>query len=141
MQFMARSVTALYLVVGLQVTDTPKQPQQPDLVTVRGCIHGLTLTTTADADLGVREFQLTGSREMKALLKQHAGHIDEITGLLKSGKDAGDARIKEKSGSQGRVYVGVGTRLTSPTTTETTVLTASVIDVRSVTDTENRCSP
>ena len=135
-----RSVTALCMVVGLQGTDTPKQPKQSDLVTVRGCLHGLTLTTTADADLGLREFQLTGSRELTKLLKQHSGYVVEITGLLKAGKDAGDARIKEKSGSQGRVYVGVGARAISPETA-TASPTSSLIEVRSVTNTENRCSP
>ena len=140
MQSITGSLTALCMVVGFQVTDTPKQPKQSDLVTVRGCLHGLTLTTTADADIGVREFQLTAGRELTAVLKQHSGFIEEITGVLKAGKDAGDLRIKEKSGSQGRIYVGVGTRTTSPTSTEAAVPSVSVIDVRSVTHTENSCS-
>jgi hypothetical protein len=139
MLFITRSVTALCMVVGLQGTDTPKQPKQADLVTIRGCLHGLTLTTTADTDFGVRQFQLTGKRELTALLKQHSGHIEEITGLLKAGKDAGEARIKEKSGSQGRVYVGVGKRATSPDSAIPTP-TVSVIEVRSVTHVENHCS-
>jgi hypothetical protein len=138
MQSILRSVTAFCMVVGLQGTDKSKQPKKLDLMTVRGCLHGLTLTTTADADFGVRQFQLTGSRELTALLRQHSGYIEEITGLLKAGKDAGEGRIKEKSGSQGRVYVGIGTRTTGP---ETQAPTVSVIDVRTVTHTENRCSP
>jgi hypothetical protein len=125
------------MVVGLQGTDKSKQPKQSDLMTVRGCLRGLTLTTTADADFGVRQFQLTGSREITALLKRRSGYVEEITGLLKAGKDAGEARIKEKSGSQGRIYVGIGTRTTRP---ETPAPTVSVIDVRSVMHTENRCS-
>jgi hypothetical protein len=140
MQFITRSVAALSMVVGFQATDTPKQPKQSDLMIVRGCLHGLTLTTTADAELGVRQFQLSASRELTAVLKTHSGHIDEITGRLKAGKDAGEARIVEKRGSQGRIYVGVGTHSHSPDT-PFQAPTASVIEVRGITHTEDRCSP
>jgi hypothetical protein len=136
MRSITHSMTALWMVVGFQGADTPKQPKPSDLVMVRGCLHGLTLTTSAapDFDSAPRQFQLNASRELSGLLKQHTGHMEEITGVLKAGKDAGAARIKEKSGSKGRIYVGAGT---TPSTLE--IPTASVVDVRSVRHLENRC--
>jgi hypothetical protein len=133
MHSVACSVTALCMLVGLQAPATPKSPKQSDLVTVRGCLHGLTLTTGFEP----RQFQLTGSRELSALLKQHSGHVEEITGRLKAGNVAGATVVKEKSGSKGRIYVGAGTGGTGTSASET--LTIPVIDVRSVAHIENRC--
>jgi hypothetical protein len=133
----AGSVTALCVVIGLQGTDTSKPPKQSDLVTVRGCLQGLRLTTPAAGSLGFgpREFLLSANRETTALLKQHTGHVEEITGLLKAGKDAGATRVKEKRGRKGRVYVGAGSR-TAATESPASVAT---IDVRSVTHIEGYC--
>jgi hypothetical protein len=118
-----------------QGAGTPQSPKQPDLVTVRGCVRGSTLTTAFKP----RQFQLTASRELSALLKRHSGHTEEITGRLKSGDVAGATVIKEKSGSQGRVYVGVGKDAVSDTSTPSEGLTLPGIEVRSVTHIENSC--
>jgi hypothetical protein len=114
---------------------TPQSPKQPDLVTVRGCVRGSILTTAFQP----RQFQLTSSRELSALLKKHSGHTEEITGRLKSGDVAGATVTKEKSGSQGRVYVGVGKDTVKDTSTPSEDLTLPVIEVRSVTHIENSC--
>ncbi len=67
--------------VGTQ-GDAPKSSKESDLVTVRGCLRGSTLTTLFEP----RQFQLTSSRELSALLSKHSGHVEEITGRLKVGK-------------------------------------------------------
>lgn len=85
--------------------------------------------------LGSRRLQLTSSRELSAFLKKHSGHTEEITGRLKSGNVAGATVIKEKSGSQGRVYIGAGTGTSAPSEG----LALHVIDVRSVTHIEDDC--
>lgn len=133
-------VAALYMALGVQGADTPKSSKDTDLVTVRGCLHGSTLTTTATTNSqsasAPRQFQLRSSRELAALLKKHTGHLEEVTGVLTAGRDEGAVRVKEKSGSKGRVYVGIGrdsTAIGNPAA-------ASVIEVRSVTHVENRCS-
>jgi hypothetical protein len=82
-----------------------------------------------------RQFQLTSSRELSALLNKHSGHTEEITGRLKSGNVAGASVTKEKTGSQGRVYIGVGTRSSAPSEG----VTLPVIEVRSVTHIEDEC--
>ena len=137
MQVLTRFTTAVCLVAGFQGTDTPKQPTPSDLVMVRGCLHGLTLTTTraVDFDSDPREFQLTASREVAALLKKHSGHIEEVTGVLKAGKDTGATRMKEKSGTKVRVYAGYGTR----TSRAENPASVSAIDVRRVRHVEAHC--
>jgi hypothetical protein len=118
-------------VVGPQGDGTPKSPKQSDLVTVRGCLSGSTLTTAFEP----RQFQLSSSRELRALLDKHSGHTEEITGRLKSGNPAGGTVIKEKRSSKGRVYIGVGTRSSAASEG----VTLPVIEVRSVTHIENEC--
>ena len=118
-------------VAGPQGAGTPKSPKQSDLVTVRGCLRGSTLTTAFEP----RQFQLTSSRELSTLLKNHSGHTEEITGRLKSGNVAGATVIKEKRGSHGRVYIGVDTRSSTPSEG----VTLPVIEVRSVTHIEDNC--
>lgn len=129
------SVGIGYAATAQQTVDTqgdaPKSSKQSDLVTVRGCLRGSTLTTLFEP----RQFHLTSSRELSALLNKHSGHVEEITGRLKSGNAAGATVIKEKSGSQGRVYVGVGTRSATPSEG----VTLPVIEVRSVTHIEDAC--
>jgi hypothetical protein len=137
MRSLTRFTTALCMVVGFQGTNTPKQPKQSDLVMVRGCLHGLTLTTTSapDFDSDPREFQLRASREIAALLRTHTGHIEEVTGVLKAGKDTGATRMKEKAGAKGKIYAGFGTR----TSRAENPASVSAIDVRSVTHVGDRC--
>jgi hypothetical protein len=122
--------------IGAQGGGTPPSPKEPKLVTVRGCVRGSILTTAFQP----RQFQLSSSRELSAILKKHSGHTEEITGRLKSGDVAGATVIKEKSGSQGRVYVGVGKDRVKDTLAAPEGLNLPVIEVRSVTHIENSCS-
>jgi hypothetical protein len=137
MQFLARFTTAFCVVVGVQGTIPSTQPKQSDLVMVRGCLHGLSLTTLSavDFDADPRVFQLTASRDLAAQLKQHTGHVEEVTGVLKAGKDTGATRVKEKRGAKGRVYGGFGTR-TSRSENPSAV---STLVVRSVTHVQATC--
>lgn len=137
MQFLTRLTTALCVVAGVQGTAPSTQPKQSDLVMVRGCLHALTLTTlpAADFDANSRVFQLTASRDLAAQLKRHTGHVEEVTGVLKAGKDPGATRVKEKRGTKGRVYGGFGSR----TSREKSVAEVSAIDVRSVTHIQDGC--
>jgi hypothetical protein len=69
-----------------------------NLVTLRGCVEGRVLTTTDDSGLGDgrHTFDLTGDKQMRALLKEHSGHIEEVTGVLKAGDGNAATMIKEK---------------------------------------------
>ena len=91
MPFLTRFTTALCVLAGVQGTNPSTPPKQSDLVMVRGCLHGLRLTTLAAADFDAdsRVFQLTASRDLAAQLEQHTGHVEEVTGVLKAGKDTG----------------------------------------------------
>jgi hypothetical protein len=137
MQFLTRFTTALCVVVGVQGTGPSTQPKQSDLVMVRGCLHGLTLTTlsAADFDADPRTFQLTASRDLAAQLKQHTGHVEEVTGVLKAGKDTGATRVKEKRGTKGRVYGGFGSRTSRAENPGAT----STLEVRGVTHVQAHC--
>ena len=135
--FLTRFTSALCVVVGVQGPTPSTQPKQSDLVMVRGCLHGLTLTTLAAVDFEAdpRVFQLTANKDLAAQLKQHAGHVEEVTGVLKAGKDTGATRVKEKRGTNVRVYGGFGTR-TSQAESPSAV---STLEVRSVTHVQANC--
>ena len=136
-QFLTRFTSVLCVAVGVQGTNPSTQPKQSDLVMVRGCLHGLTLTTLAAVDFEAdpRVFQLTANKDLAAQLKQHAGHVEEVTGVLKAGKDTGATRVKEKRGTNVRVYGGFGTR-TSQAESPSAI---STLEVRSVTHIQDGC--
>ncbi len=146
---MARPVLALPGIVSLlAIFAAPARGQQPpspssrssNLVTVRGCVDGRVLTTTddsgiADSDSSHR-LDLTGSKEMMKRVKEHAGHLEEITGVLKNADAAGTTSIKEKQvGSKGRAYVGVGHDDPPPVEA-----VRPSIQVRDITHLADRCS-
>src|SRR5262245_588831 len=97
--------------VALEATDTPKAKTGPQLVTVRGCLQGVVLTTRDETNTNTtvhQQFTLTGDRAALKQLKGLSGHLMEVTGVLKGGTGDGSARVAEKPIPKGRVYVGVG---------------------------------
>ena len=118
-------------------SSAPSQ-KSANLVTVRGCLEGLVLTTIDEAGIGdgTHRFDLTGDKRMTTLLKDHSGHQEEITGVLKARNANGATMIKEKRIGKGRVYIGGGTNTAPPEN----AAARSSIDVREVTHLGNRCS-
>ncbi len=123
-------------------TSTPKK--DPPLVTVRGCLQGIVLTTTHETGTNTvvhQAFTLTGDRSTVKQLKMLAGHLVEITGTLKGGTGDTGGRVAEKPITKGRVYVGVGsTPVTNPTQPQSSPPGPSAtIDVRAYTDVALQC--
>jgi hypothetical protein len=140
------TVATAGLTIALPAAARGQQPSSkpsPNSVTVRGCVEGRVLTTTDDSSIGDgrHTFDLTSEKQMRALLKEHSGHIEEVTGVLKAGDGNGTVTVKEKNvGSKGRAYVGAGrTDPPSPSTTSEAVVRSS-ISVRSLTHIANDCS-
>jgi hypothetical protein len=83
--WMIPAVMSVALSVGPRVHSgvEPKmtEPRKGDALVVTGCIIGPTIEETSTG----RTFRLTGDRKIvKELAKAHAGHIDEVSGTLKS---------------------------------------------------------
>jgi hypothetical protein len=77
----------------------PQEPRKGDFLAVTGCING---PTVEERDTG-RSYRLTGDKALvKEISKVHVGHIDEVSGILKSiptssaggGKQVGRTRIR-----------------------------------------------
>ena len=140
------SATAAICVIAAAVihaADIPKTEKDAHLVTVRGCLHGLVLTTTDETGTNMpfpQRFDLTSDRRTLKQLEDYSGHFLEITGVLKGGTGNGGTRITEKPIPKGRIYVGVGlTPATAPRQLPGDPGAASTLDVRTFTDID-RCS-
>jgi hypothetical protein len=130
-------------VAVIQAADTPKTEKDPHLVTVRGCLHGLVLTTTDEIGTKIMpsptRFDLTGNRTTLEQLKKYSGRFLEVTGVLKRGTGTGGTRVTEKPIPKGRIYLGVGsTPVTAPGTPPEDPAAASTLDVHRFTDID-RC--
>lgn len=80
---------------------TAKIPDIGDTITVTGCIGGQTIQ---DLDTGYT-FRLKGKKALlKEIEKDHKGHSDELTGILRSSLQAGAM----KSTQVGRTRISVG---------------------------------
>src|SRR6266446_4813736 len=104
------SAVCVLTAVAIAIADTPKS-KNSDLVTVRGCVHGQVLTTIDETGTNAhspQRFNLTGDRRTLQTLKEHSGHLEEITGVLKGGTADGGVKIAEKPIDKGRIYIGVG---------------------------------
>jgi hypothetical protein len=127
----------------IHAADTPKTEKDPHLVTVRGCLHGLVLTTTDETGTNMpfpQRFDLTGDRRTLKQLEDYSGHFLELTGVIKRGPANGGIRITEKPIPKGRVYVGVGsTPATVRGQSPEGPGAATTLDVRNFTDID-RCS-
>jgi hypothetical protein len=88
---------------GRQGTGTATaEPRKGDPLVVTGCIAGPTVEETDT----LRTFRLTGDKALvKEITKEHAGHIDEVSGTLKSTLTAGTAPGKQFGRS--RISIGI----------------------------------
>jgi len=78
--------------VTLYAADSPQPKKSSDLVTIRGCLQGLVLTTQDESDTNLptpHKFEVTGDRRTLKTVKMHSGHFEELTGVVKSGKSSG----------------------------------------------------
>jgi hypothetical protein len=139
------TVASAGLTIALAAAARGQQPSSKsssNSVTLRGCVEGRVLTTTDESGIGDgrHTFDLTGDKQMHALLKEHSGHIEEVTGVLKAGDGNATAMVKEKNvGSKGRAYVGAGrTDPPSPSTTSEAVVRSSIA-VRSLAHIADSC--
>jgi hypothetical protein len=83
-----------------QGTETA-EPRKGDPLVVTGCINGPTIQETDS----LRTFRLTGDKALvKELTKEHAGHIDEVSGTLKSTLTAG---TRGKQVGRSRISIGI----------------------------------
>jgi hypothetical protein len=68
------------------------EPRKGDSLVVVGCITGPAIEETDT----LRTYRLTGDKAVvKELAKQHVGHVDEVSGTLKSTLVASTARSKQ----------------------------------------------
>jgi hypothetical protein len=112
-----------------------------DVVTVRGCLQGLVLTTLDDGTNAVehRQYTLRGDRATVQQLKTLSSHVVEVTGVLKGGDDRAGLRTAEKRIPKGRIFAGVGgTPLAAPNQPQDPAPTAT-LDVKTFADI-NSCS-
>lgn len=90
-----------------------KPPQEGDAVIVKGCVKGSVLesheTRKAD-DTGMTsasiDYRMTGKKDVvKAVRSGHDGHLEEITGVLKS-RLPDDNVMKGKQIGKTRIFIG-----------------------------------
>ena len=90
-------------------------PKRGDVVTVRGCISGSTISSS---DIEVRDstgkystfvtFRLTGNKKVvNPIKKEHDGHVDVLVGTLKSDLPETNAPHGKRIGKT-RIIIGVG---------------------------------
>lgn len=120
------SVLTLIIALALTVINAQEKPLEPssgpkrgDTITVRGCIVGGTIesseTEVRDSTgkySGFVTYRLTGEKKaLKQIKQEHDGHVDILTGVLKSdlpnentprGKRIGNTRITVGIGEQPR---------------------------------------
>lgn len=98
------SLAALAAAGRSQVTSAPKpkEPANSNFIVVRGCVSGSMLEDAGNR----RTYRLKGSRSLLSLLaKEHQGHVEEVTGELKSERRMGGRKTKQV-GKKTSVYVG-----------------------------------
>lgn len=107
----------LLLMVGFAaVQEKPaadRPPKRGDTVVVRGCVTGGMIEagelSARDGDYKhplAYDYRLTGKKELVATIKKdHAGHVDIVTGVLKTDMPT---EMKGLSGRVGNTSIGVG---------------------------------
>jgi hypothetical protein len=89
--------------------DQTKIPERGDTITVEGCLDG---STIKDIDTGLT-FRLKGEKALiKQLGKEHKGHMDKLTGVLKSELRMGG--VKGKRVGNTVISIGGAEARTSP---------------------------
>jgi hypothetical protein len=138
-RFAAACLALASVGVKLYAADSPQPKKPSDLITVRGCLQGLVLTTQDESGTNLptpHKFEVTGDRRMLKTLKMHSGHFEELTGVVKAGKSSGGFIVREKPIKKGRVYIGAG----SAPVYEANPIPDSSIEVRGFTHIHEPCS-
>lgn len=102
---------ASYLALPWQGGSEPKsaEPKKGDVLTVKGCITGPTIEDLSS----LRTYRLTGGKALlKELANDHTGHMDELTGTLKSTLVQASARSKQVGRT--RISIGVAESRSAP---------------------------
>lgn len=114
---MHASIIALAAIalVAAQDKESDRMPKRGDAVIVRGCIDGSTVVST---DIQVRDssasyagevtYRMSGDKKVvNPIKKEHKGHVDVLTGTLKS--DLPDANApRETRVGRTRIVIGAG---------------------------------
>jgi hypothetical protein len=91
-------------------SDVVKNSRDSDPITLRGCLHGKTLKVTrSDDPLGpeTKTFSLHLSKALATALREHEGHEEEITGVLRhTARAMGGTKSKVMNGGKTKVTVG-----------------------------------
>jgi hypothetical protein len=129
-----------------QEPERPKVPKDSVKVVVNGCLKGRVLRTSdvrpVDPESGLdvrylRTFRIAAKKDVMTSVKEHDGHVVQITGLLKK------ADLQPRGVRVGRVVIGGGTPLADPTRRGLPDPSDQVVmmDVLSVAPTGGSCGP
>lgn len=100
-----------------------KEPKRGDTLVVRGCITG-GMIESSDADAtdstgtyrGLVTYRLTGDKKaLKQIKREHDGHVDIVTGKLKSNLPQQNTPRGKRVGNT-RITVGIGAQPTNDPT-------------------------
>ncbi len=121
----AAAVAVAALSVSGSAQQQPSVDRPPDsskaknIVAVRGCVTGSTLTSTSAGEYTSdipSDLRLNGSRAIRRLLKELEGHLVEVTGNLKGTGQATGALVKDTGKT--KIYVGTTERRIGPDTSD-----------------------
>jgi hypothetical protein len=111
-----RQVLALLFVCAMTRAQGGKPPTSgaADLIALKGCVHGseLKVTYSNSADFtpdgaAPTVFRLRGSRQLMKQLREHEGHYDEVSGILKDAQGKMGALKEKQVGKRTRITAGV----------------------------------
>jgi hypothetical protein len=97
-----------FALISSSQSDVVIKSRDSNPITLRGCLHGKTLKVTrSDDPLGpeTRSFRLHLSKALTTALREHEGHEEAITGLLRN-------TARSMSGTKSRVMNGGRTKVT-----------------------------
>ena len=123
--------------------EQPRELKRGDTIVVRGCITGGTVESSeAQANdstgthTGFVTYRLTGDKKaLKQIKQEHDGHVDIVTGTLKSDLRAQSTPLGKRVGNT-RITVGVGAQ---PTHDPNVVQYLPVLQVKVVEHTDVSC--
>lgn len=146
-------MTNLLLALALAFIALPGQqetrpvPKDSMLVEVRGCLKGRVFTATSmiehegalrGPDITGRHFRINGKKEITNLVKQHNGHLVEVTGIVRKA-DLADQGVGFKVGGA-RVVIGAqGTNPAAARNTQSVGPTMPTMDATAVVFVQERC--
>src|SRR6476646_11841570 len=99
-----------FALISSPQSDVVKKSRDSDPISLRGCLHGKTLKVTrSDDPLGpeTKSFSLHLSKALATALREHEGHEEEITGVLRhTARSMGGTKSKVMNGGRTKVTVG-----------------------------------